>query len=92
MMVTVFCRHKWTRNDTTTFTLARLYLHTGPSIFYGIIVSFFSLKFKVFNVFSVTQTCSIETMLLHEMGPQLKLPINVKKGSMLLQCNTYVTG
>ena len=24
-----------------------------------------------------------------EMGPQLKLPINVMKGSMPLQCNTY---
>ena len=31
----------------------------------------------------------IETMSLREMGPQLKLPINVKKGSMPLQCNTY---
>ena len=30
-----------------------------------------------------------ETMLLHEMGPQLKLPIKVTKGSMPLQCNTY---
>ena len=31
----------------------------------------------------------LETMLLCEMGPQLKLPINVMKGSMPLQCNTY---
>ena len=29
----------------------------------------------------------IETMLLCEMDPQLKLPINVTKGSM--QCHTY---
>ena len=28
-------------------------------------------------------------MSLGEMGPQLKLPINVTKGSMPLQCNTY---
>ena len=28
-------------------------------------------------------------MLLPEMGPELKLPINLKKGSMPLQCNTY---
>ena len=31
----------------------------------------------------------IEMMLLREMRPQLKLPINVMKGSMPLQCNTY---
>ena len=31
----------------------------------------------------------LETMSLREMGPQLKLPNNVTKGSMLLQCNTY---
>ena len=30
----------------------------------------------------------IEMMSLREMGPQLKLPINVTKGSMPLQCNT----
>ena len=30
----------------------------------------------------------IETMLLREMGPQLKLPIIVRKGSMPLQFNT----
>ena len=28
-------------------------------------------------------------MSLREMGPQLKLPINVTKGSMPLQCSTY---
>ena len=38
---------------------------------------------------SVTVLCKLETMLLHEMGPQLKLPINLTKGSMPLQCNTY---
>ena len=31
----------------------------------------------------------LETMSLREMGPQLKLPINVTNGSMALQCNTY---
>ena len=31
----------------------------------------------------------VETMSLREMGPQLKLPINVTKGSMPLQCSTY---
>ena len=31
----------------------------------------------------------LETMSLCEMGPQLKLPINVTKGSMTLQCNMY---
>ena len=31
----------------------------------------------------------LETMSLREMGPQLKLPINVTNGSMPLQCNTY---
>ena len=31
----------------------------------------------------------LETMSLREMGPQLKLPINVTKGSMPLQCCTY---
>ena len=31
----------------------------------------------------------LETMSLREMGPQLKLPINVTKGSMPLQCSTY---
>ena len=34
-------------------------------------------------------TTSLETMSLREMGPQLKLPINVMKGSMPLQCSTY---
>ena len=34
-------------------------------------------------------TTTIETMSLREMGPQLKLPINVMKGSVPLQCNTY---
>ena len=28
-------------------------------------------------------------MLLREMGPELKLPINLMKGSMPLQYNTY---
>ena len=39
----------------------------------------------------VTYGCGteLETMSLREMGPQLKLPINVTKGSMPLQCNTY---
>ena len=32
---------------------------------------------------------SVETMSLREMGPQLKLSINVMKGSLPLQCNTY---
>ena len=32
----------------------------------------------------------IETMLLLEIGPQLKLPINLTKGSMPLQCYTIV--
>ena len=31
----------------------------------------------------------LETMSLCEMGPHLKLPINVTKGSMPLHCNTY---
>ena len=31
----------------------------------------------------------IETMWLREICPQSKLPINVKRGSMALQCNTY---
>ena len=31
----------------------------------------------------------LETMLLGEMGPQLKLPIDVTKGSLPLLCNTY---
>ena len=34
-------------------------------------------------------TLKLETMSLREMGPQLKLPINVTKGSVPLQCNTY---
>ena len=34
-------------------------------------------------------TIKVKTMSLREMGPQLKLPINVLKGSMLLQCYTY---
>ena len=34
-------------------------------------------------------TCQLEMMLLHETGPQLKLPPNATKGSMPLQCNTY---
>ena len=29
------------------------------------------------------------TSFLHEMGPQLKLLINITKGSMPLQCSTY---
>ena len=32
---------------------------------------------------------SLETMSLREIGPQLKLPINVTKGSMPLPCNIY---
>ena len=31
----------------------------------------------------------LETMSLCEMGPQLKLPTNIMKGSMPLQCNIY---
>ena len=31
----------------------------------------------------------VEMMSLCEAGPQLKLPINVTKGSKALQCNTY---
>ena len=31
----------------------------------------------------------LETMSLREMCPQLKLPINIMKGSMSLQCSTY---
>ena len=31
----------------------------------------------------------VEKMLLREMGPQLKLHINIMQGSMPLQCNTY---
>ena len=33
----------------------------------------------------------IEIMALSEMGPQLKLPINIMKGSMPLQCNIFST-
>ena len=33
----------------------------------------------------------IETMSLREKGPQLKLPINVPKGSMPLQCDIFST-
>ena len=32
---------------------------------------------------------NLEMMSLREMGPQLKLPTNVMKGSTKLQCNTY---
>ena len=32
---------------------------------------------------------TLETMSLREMGPQLKLPINITNGSMPLQCKTY---
>ena len=32
----------------------------------------------------------VETMSLCEIGAQLKLPINVTKGSVPLQCNTYL--
>ena len=31
---------------------------------------------------------ALETMSLREMGPKLKLPINVTNGSMPLQCKT----
>ena len=34
-------------------------------------------------------TCQLEMMLLHETGPQLKLPFNATKRSMPLQYNTY---
>ena len=36
----------------------------------------------------IVSICNLEAILL-EVGPQLKLPINLMKGSMPLQCNTY---
>ena len=41
------------------------------------------------SIIDSTAVLSLETMSLREMGPQLKLPINVTNGSMPLQCNTY---
>ena len=41
------------------------------------------------NRTETTSYLQLETMSLLEMGPQLKLPINVTKGSMPLQYNTY---
>ena len=52
------------------------------------------LTFLAGLYYSVSALCkwtelSVETMSLCEMGPQLKLPINVTKGTMQLQCNSY---
>ena len=50
----------------------------------------FSYRSGVQEIGAITTDLgSLETMLLHEMSPQLKLPIKVMKGPMPLQCNTY---
>ena len=63
----------------------------------GMILScFYKKKAKPDFIDSVSQHCNekgkdlhLETVLLCEMGPQLKLPIHVTKRSIPLQCNTY---
>ena len=44
----------------------------------------------VFKIKLIRIRLCIETMSLREMGPQLKLPINVTKGTMPLQCNKFL--
>ena len=38
---------------------------------------------------NILTSCAIKTMSLHEMGPQLKLPIKVTKGSMPLLIHMF---
>ena len=63
--------------------------HLGSGVVYVLIYVYVQIVgFFLFACFTLSAV-DVETMSLREMGPQLKLPINVTNGSMPLQCNTY---